>query len=163
MRRVNNLWPLLALLLVLAGCAGLSKYREGIKVSVSDIEVLETTMMEQLYLVTLRIQNRNDQALTLIGGSFDLEINGREFGSGVSDARVTIPPFTDEKIQVRMVSTLFGMLRLVQSFRESTEKALEYEISGRLSIEDALGGVPFSESGRISLPEGRSTQGKNNL
>lgn len=144
---------LVILLLFLSACAGLESYRDPIRVTVSGIKVLESTLLEQLYLVTLRIQNHNDQPIAIRGGSFDLEINGRDFGSGVTDQAVTVPAYSDAKIEVRMVSTVFGVLRLIQGMRERTDQSLQYEISGRLSADGSLGGLPFREAGEISLPD----------
>ena len=144
---------LACVLLLLTACAGVESYRDPIRVTVSNIQVLESTLLEQLYLVTLRIQNHNDQAISITGGSFDLEINGKDFGSGVTDQAVTVPAYADAKVEVRMVSTVFGMLRLIQSMRERTDRSLQYEISGRLSATGTLGGLPFREEGEISLPD----------
>ncbi len=155
----RRLWPWIAVVLALSGCAGLGDYREGVRVTVSDMEILETTMMEQLYRVTLRIQNRNDRPLSVRGGSFDLEINGRDFGSGVTDTQVTIPPYADAKIEVRMVSTLFGMLRILRSLQAREAEVLDYSISGRLSIDEAFGGLSFREAGELSLPRAAAELG----
>jgi len=141
------------LLLLLTACAGVDSYRDPIRVTVSGIQVLESTLLEQLYLVTLRIQNHNEDPIAIRGGSFDLEINGKDFGSGVTDQAVTVPGYSDAKVEVRMVSTVFGMLRLIQSMRERTDQTMQYEISGRLSAEGILGGLPFREAGEISLPD----------
>ncbi|MBT8430696.1 MAG: LEA type 2 family protein [Gammaproteobacteria bacterium] len=141
------------LLLFLTACAGVDSYRDPIRVTVSGIQVLESTLLEQLYLVTLRIQNHNEEPISIRGGSFDLEINGKDFGSGVTDQAVTVPGYSDAKVEVRMVSTVFGMLRLIQSMRERTDQSMQYEISGRLSAEGVLGGLPFREEGEISLPD----------
>ena len=142
------------LLLMMSGCAGLMRSDDAVRVTVSDIRVLESTLLEQLYEVTLRIQNRQDQEISVRGGSFDLEINGRDFGSGVTDTRVTVAPYSDAKIEVRMVSTLFGMIRLFQSLQESSGEVLDYEISGRFSVDGRFGGVGFHEAGEVSLPGG---------
>lgn len=93
--------------LLLAGCAGLGTQRDSIRVTVSDIRVIEATLLEQVYQVTLRVQNRVADAIDIRGGSFDLAINGRDFGSGVTDQSVTVPGYADAKIEVRMVSTVF--------------------------------------------------------
>ena len=143
---------LLGLLLMVAGCAGLGGYRDGVRVTVSDIQVLDSTLLEQLYAVTLRIQNRSDRAIAIRGGSFDLEINGRAFGSGVTDQQVTVPPFADAQIEVRMVSTVFGMLRLIEGLQEGSGEAIDYDISGSFAVEGAFGGLGFHESGEIALP-----------
>jgi LEA14-like dessication related protein len=153
--RSYRLGGLIALLLIIAGCAGFGGYRDNIRVTVSDIQVMDSsTILEQLYEVTLRIQNRADRPIAIRGGSFDIAINGRAFGSGVTDQEVSVPAFSDAQIKVRMVSTVFGMLRLIQGLQLEDREALEYEISGRFSLQDAFGGLSFHESGEISLPRG---------
>lgn len=147
------------LLLTATGCAGFGGYKDSVRVTVSAVEVLEATVFEQLYQVTLRVQNRSEQPITVRGGSFDLAINGRDFGSGVSDSTLTIPAFADAQLQVRMVSTLFGMVRLFQGLSSPDNTALTYEISGRFSTDAVLGGITFREEGEIALPE-RGTAGE---
>ena len=144
---------LAAMCLLLVACAGMEPQRDPVRVTVSGIKVLESTLLEQLYLVTLRIQNHEPQEITINGGSFDLEINGRDFGSGVTDQTVTVPGYSDAKVEVRMVSTVFGVVRLIQGMRERTDQTLQWEISGRLSLAGTLAGRSFSEAGEISLPD----------
>jgi LEA14-like dessication related protein len=141
------------LLLGIAGCAGLGGTRDSVRVTVSAVEVLESTVFEQLYRITLRVQNRGEQAITIQGGSFDMAINGRDFGSGVSDSVVTVPAYADELLEVRMVSTLFGMFRLFQGLSEDGSTSISYEISGRFSADGFVGGVTFREEGEIALPQ----------
>lgn len=140
--------------LMLAGCAGFGGYRENVRVTVSDIQVLNSTLLEQLYDVTLRVQNRSDMPISIRGGAFDLALNGRDFGSGVSDQQVTVPAYADAQIKVRMVSTVFGMVRLIQGLQLGSGEPLAYELSGRFALDDAFGGVGFYESGEIALPRG---------
>lgn len=142
------------LVLLGSGCAGLGTQRDSIRVTVSDIRVIEATLLEQVYRVTLRVQNRAADAIDIRGGSFDLAINGRDFGSGVTDQSVTVPGYADAKIEVRMVSTVFGMLRMVESMRSREGRALDYEISGSFSTGSGFGGVSFHESGEVALPSG---------
>jgi LEA14-like dessication related protein len=150
---------LLALLLLgIAGCAGFGGYRESVRVTVSAIEVLESTVFEQLYRVTLRVQNRNEEAITIRGGSFDLKVNGRDFGSGVSDSVLTVPAYSDAQLEVRMVSTLFGMVRLFQGLSSGERAELSYEISGRFGVDGFLGGISFREAGEISMPIGKQQE-----
>jgi len=144
----------LVMVLIVTGCAGLGGYRDNVRVTVSNVQVIDATVLEQLYEVTLRIQNRSERALAIRGGSFDLAINGRDFGSGVTDQQVTVPAYSDAQVTVRMVSTVFGMLRLFQGLQEEGRDRLDYEISGHFSLVDAFGGVSFHESGEIALPRG---------
>lgn len=146
---LRGVWMLMAL--YLGGCASLGAHRDSVRVTVSNIEVVEATLMEQLYRVTLRVQNRTDRPLSVSGGSFDLELNGRDFASGVSDQSVDIAAFSDAQIDVRMVSTVFGIVRLVQGFQDRQGEPLSYNISGTLATE-GLFGIGFQESGEIALP-----------
>lgn len=147
-------WLGTLLLLSLAGCAGFGGHRDAVRVTVSAVEVLESTVFEQLYRVTLRIQNRSESPINIRGGRFDLVVNGRDFGAGVTDSRLTVPAYTDATLDVRMVSTLFGMVRLFQGLSEPGRSTLRYEISGRFSTDNAIGGLGFREQGEIALPEG---------
>jgi len=148
-----RVFGLLTLLALLAGCAQFGAYRDAVRVTVSDIRVRDATVLEQLYEVTLRIQNRGETPITIRGGSFDLAINGRDFGSGVSDQGVTVPAYADAQVSVRMVSTVFGVVRLIQGLQEQ-RSSLDYEISGHFSVEGVFGGLAFHEAGEIALPSG---------
>ena len=150
----RSVWISLLLAVLVSGCAGIGKYREAVRVSVSNIEIVEANLLEQLYAVTLRVQNPNEHALRIRGGSFDLEINGQAFGHGVTSSNVTVPGFGEAKVQVRMVSTLFSMLRLVQNFEARERESLSYQISGRLHLQDGLAGMRFEEAGELTLPRG---------
>lgn len=140
------------MLWVLAGCAGLGGHRESPHVNISAIRVIEATPLEQVYAITLRVQNRAGRELAIRGGSFDLSLNGRDFGSGVTDQQVTVPAYSDAKIEVRMVSTLFSWVRLFQDLPAREGKPLEYEISGRFSVDGGIGGQTFRDAGEIELP-----------
>lgn len=142
----------LILVLTLAGCAGLGGHRDTLRVTVSDIQVIEATLLEQVYRVTLRVQNRGDRALAIHGGSFDLALNGRDFGSGVTDQALQVPAWSDAKIEVRMVSTVFGWVRLIQGMQSRAGEPLQYAIDGSFSIDGAFGTVGFRETGEIELP-----------
>jgi LEA14-like dessication related protein len=138
------------LLLAISGCASLLPADDRVRVTVSDIRVEEATLMEQLYRVTLRVQNRSDRPLVIRGGSFDLDLNGREFASGVSDSAVEVPAYGDVQIDVSMVSTVFGFVRLFRGLQQEPGDPLRYRISGHLAT-GGLAGVRFEESGEIDL------------
>jgi LEA14-like dessication related protein len=135
----------------LSGCSTLSKHSETFRVTLSNIEVEEATLLEQLYTVTLRVQNGSEWPLGVRGGSFNLAINGRDFGSGVSNTHVDIPAFTDAQIQLRVVSTLFSVVRLIRGMQDGGGRPLEYEISGHIKIAGSYGRLSFREQGEIGL------------
>ncbi len=142
---------LLVLLIGLSGCAGLG-YREGdVKVTIASLQPLASTLMEQRYLVKLRLQNRSANVLSVQGMSFDVELNGKEFASGVSNQAVSVGAFDEAVIEAKLTSTIFGFLRQIQSLEGLKSKPFQYQISGRLHLQGAIFSVPFNESGEIDL------------
>jgi len=142
---------LLLIIILLAGCAGIEHYKEDVKVTLVNIEVLESTLLEQRYLITLRVQNRTPQPLSVAGMSFDIDLNDRAFGSGVSNQGVTVEPFNDSLFELKMSSSIFGIIRQIQSFQQDQQKSFRYRISGRISILGSLISIPFDESGELDL------------
>lgn len=151
---VGAIWGLVCI----SGCSTLGTKPDAIRVTVSHIALEEATLLEQLYTVTVRVQNHSGSALGVRGGSFDLAINGREFGSGVSNAKVDIGAFEDAQIELRIVSTLFGMMHLIQGMQAQRDGVLSYEISGRIAIEGSLTGLSFREQGEFG--PGRTVPGE---
>jgi LEA14-like dessication related protein len=139
------------LIVGLGGCASLSADRDRVRVTVSDLRLIEATMLEQVYGLTLRVQNPNDTPIQFAGMSFELAINDLEFGSGVSDSKVKVPAFGDAKVEVRMVSTLFRLLRHLRALQSESGEPLSYELSGRISLADRLGWLRFQELGELDL------------
>ena len=147
-------WMVVVAICMLAsvfGCSTLGKHSETLRVTLSNIEVKEAALLEQLYTVTLRVQNRSEWPLSVRGGSFNLAINGRDFSAGVSNAHVDIPAYADAQIQLRMVSTLFSLLRLIQGMQDGSGRPLAYEISGHIKIAGSYGRLSFREQGEIGL------------
>lgn len=142
---------LLLIIILLAGCAGIERYKDDVKVTLVNIEVLESTLLEQRYLITLRVQNRTPQPLSVVGMSFDIDLNDKTFGSGVSNQGVTVEPFDDSLFELKMSSTIFGIIRQIQSFQRDQQKPFAYRISGRISALGSLISIPFDESGEIDL------------
>lgn len=122
------------LIIILTGCSNLGSNPDPIRVTVVTIEPLASTLLEQQYLITLRIQNHSENAIKLRGGSFDVAINGKNFASGVSSNEVDIPPFSESRIQVKMFSTLFSVFRTIQGFSPEQTEELQFEVSGYISV-----------------------------
>ncbi len=142
---------LLVMSLLLAACASLMPQEDRVRVTIVDIRPLESTLMEQRFLVKLRLQNRSREALVVDGMSFDLELNGKDFASGVSNREATAPGFGEALIEVKVSSTLFGMIRQIQTLQNREPQPFQYRISGRLSSPGSLFGLGFDERGEIDL------------
>lgn len=142
---------LLLLIIWLTGCAGLGTKPDQIKVNISDIQMLESTLMEQRFQVKLRIMNRSKQALAIDGMSFDVELNDKDFASGVSNEKINIEPLSEGVVTVSVTSTIFGIFRQLSSLQQLESRPFEYELSGYIYTGNSMFGVPFKETGEIDL------------
>jgi LEA14-like dessication related protein len=142
---------MLLLVLMLSACASMAPKQERVRVTIVDIRPLESTLMEQRFVIKLRLQNRSKAPLAIDGMSFDLELNDRDFASGVSNEAITAPAFGEALIEVKVSSTLFGVIRQLQTLQEREPRPFRYRISGNLSSPNSLFGLTFSERGEIDL------------
>ena len=73
-------------LLLLAGGAALGPGMERPSITISEIRMHDSTLLEQRFFATLRIQNPNAFDLPVEGVAYDLEVSGRPFAKGVGPA-----------------------------------------------------------------------------
>jgi len=139
------------ILISLTGCAGMG-YREGdVKVTLTSLSILDSTLMEQRYLVRLRLQNRTRNPLEIEGMSFDVALNGKDFASGVSNRQIRVPAFDESILEVEVSSSLFGIIRQLQALQHNQHRSFDYELSGRAYLSGGMFSLPFKESGVIDL------------
>ena len=142
---------------LLPGCASLQNREDQIRVTIADLVPLESTLMEQRYLMKIRVQNRSREALNIDGMSFDLDLNGKRFASGVSNQQATIPGFGESMLEVKLSSTVFGLIKQFGVIQDRQNPSFDYRISGSLSSPDRMLPLPFSEQGEIDLLPGSAT------
>ncbi|MCW8929961.1 MAG: LEA type 2 family protein [Gammaproteobacteria bacterium] len=136
---------------LLSGCAGLETKPAQFKVNISTMKMLESSLMEQRYQVSLRIMNRSKETLNVDGISFDIELNDKDFASGVSNGKFKLEPLSETVVDVTVTSTIFGLIRQVHSFKELESKPLKYELSGSVYTSNSMFGIPFTEQGDINF------------
>ncbi|WDD96187.1 LEA type 2 family protein [Burkholderia sp. FERM BP-3421] len=151
-RAVPRGWLLaLAMLLMLGGCAALSG-RDPVRANVVGLEPLAGQGLEARFNVMLRLQNPNDSALDYDGVSLDLEVNGKAFATGVSDARGTVPRFGEAVIAVPVTVSAFAVARQAFGLADVAGAGkLPYVMRGRLGG-GPFGGARFHDAGELSLP-----------
>ena len=98
---------------LLAGCATM----EPPSVTLSSLQMQQSTFFEQRFLTTLRIQNPNDFDLAVEGLSFDLVVNDQPFAKGVGKSDTVIPAFGSGVVQAEAITTLSGLIRQFQTLR----------------------------------------------
>jgi LEA14-like dessication related protein len=129
------------------GCALLPSGIEAPRVTVSDLELVHATLLEQRYRIVLTMQNPNTFDLPIDGLRYVLVLNGKEFAAGVSDERVTLPRLGTAHLDVEAVSGLLAIYRQISGL-ESGAAGLDYRLHGDLFV---VGGrrLPFDYRGAI--------------
>ena len=148
----STLLALFALgMLALGGCASLQS-REPVQVMVVGIEPLEGEGLELRMMVKLRIQNPNDLPLDFTGVYVQMDVQGKSFASGVSDAGGNVPRYGELVIGVPVTISMFGIARqAIGIMTDEHQGKLAYEMSGRLSG-PAFGSAHFKSKGEFTLP-----------
>lgn len=148
----NALLALLALgALLSGGCASLQG-REPIEVIVAGVEPLQGEGLELRMLVKLRIQNPNDLPLDYNGVSVQMDVQGRRFATGVSDAAGSVPRFGEAIVKVPVsISVLRIARQAVGIMTDEYRGKLAYEMTGKL-VGPTFYGVHFQSKGELRLP-----------
>lgn len=137
--------------LVVGGCANLQR-REPIDVIVVGVEPLQGEGLELRMLVKLRIQNPNDLPLDFSGVSVTMNVQGKPFATGVSDAGGSVPRFGEAIVSVPVSVSMLRMAR--QAMGVMTDEfpgKLTYEMNGKLAG-PMFNSVRFKSSGEFTLP-----------
>jgi len=137
--------------LLFGGCASL-QHPEPIDVIMAGVEPLQSQGMELRMLVKLRIQNPNDLPLDFNGVSVQMDVQGKRFASGVSDAVGSVPRFGETIVSVPVSISVFSIVRQAMDVVTNEYRGkLEYEMTGRLAG-PAFNSVRFNSKGEFTLP-----------
>ncbi|MBN3758578.1 hypothetical protein G3N95_37105 [Paraburkholderia sp. Tr-20389] len=150
---IVRLFFLLVALTSLGGCAGMFGH-DPLRVSVAGIEPLAGQGMEMRFNLKLRVQNPNEAPIDFSGVSVELDLNGKQFATGVSDQIGTVPRFGETVIGVPLTVPAFTVVRQAFAFADSAQSGqLPYVLRGRLAG-GITGGTRFIDQGTLSLPMG---------
>ncbi|ACC70222.1 LEA type 2 family protein [Paraburkholderia phymatum] len=151
--RFVRLILLIVALASLGGCAGMFGH-DPLRVSVAGIEPLAGQGLEMRFNLKLRVQNPNESPVDFSGVSVELDLNGKQFATGVSDQTGTVPRFGETVIGVPLTVPAFAAVRQAFAFADSAQSGqLPYVLRGRLAG-GITGGTRFIDQGTLSLPAG---------
>ena len=140
-------------MLLLQACASLQG-KDPLQVSVAGIEPLPGEGMELRLMVKLRVQNPNDAAIEYNGIALAMDVQGKPFASGVSDASGSIPRFSESVVAVPVTISAFRMARQALGMATGNSNGkLTYEMRGKLAG-SMLGTTRFTTKGEFEMPTG---------
>jgi LEA14-like dessication related protein len=148
----NALLVLLAFgVFLFGGCASLQG-REPVQVIIAGVEPLQGEGLELRMLVKLRIQNPNDLPLDFNGVAVQMDVQGKLFATGVSDAAGSVPRFGETIINVPVsISVLRIAHQAIGALTNEYRGKLAYEMTGKLAG-PAFNSLHFKSNGEFTLP-----------
>ena len=135
------------------GCASMQG-RDPLQVTVAGVEPLQGQGMELRMLVKLRVQNPNDSPVDYNGVAIEMNVQGKTFATGVSDAHGSVPRFCESVIEVPVTASAFRMARQAFGMIKgggAGMSRISYELKGKLSG-SAFNTVRFENKGDFELP-----------
>lgn len=144
-----SLWALAATA-ALPGCAALPG-QDPVRVNVAGIEPLPGQGLELRLNVKLRVVNPNDTPIDVDGVFLELDVQGRQFASGASGVKTTVPRFGEQVLEVPLTISAVGALRQVLGLANGSRfpDKLAYELRGKLG--GGLMSQRFQSQGEFSL------------
>ena len=140
---------------LISGCASLQA-QDPLQVTVAGIEPLKGQGFELRLNVKLRVQNPNDAPVNYNGAAIQMDVQGKKFATGVTDASGTIPRFGEAIIAVPVTISAFRMMRQASGMMGGGGlDKIEFEMKGKLS--NGLHTTRFATKGGFDLPT-KSTQ-----
>ena len=142
-----------AALAAVGGCASMT--RDPLQVTVAGIEPIPGEGMELRMLVKLRVQNPNDAPVDYNGVALEIDVQGKTFATGVSDAAGSVPRFGEAVIEIPVTVSAFRMARQALGLMGGggTPGKISYEMAGKLNG-SGFSTVRFRDKGDIELPAG---------
>lgn len=138
--------------LLLAACATLPGDDARPVVTLSAVELREARLLEQVYRVRLRVQNRGGEPLEVRGVVVDIDLNGKSFAKGAGEASVIVPKYGSQVVEVEAIGGLRGILGQLSELKADRPPRFAYRIRGRLDTNGLLGRTAFDDEGEIDLP-----------
>jgi LEA14-like dessication related protein len=137
--------------LALQGCA-IFQGHDPLQVTVLGVEPLESQGLELRMLVKLRVQNPNDAPIDFNGVALEMDVQGKTFATGVSDASGSVPRFGEAVITVPVTVSAFHMLgEAFEMMHAGSSGKITYEMKGKLNG-SGFNSTHFRSQGEFDLP-----------
>ena len=157
MKRFAGLFIAISLSLFGQGCATGDAVVPPRVNLVNIVPAASSGVFEQRFLVDLRISNLNDFDIPLNGLSFEMDVNGDYFATGLSNQKVLLRRLSTAVVSVETTANTVDLIRQVMNaVRTGT---VDYSIKGTAIVGNLrTQTVPFRQSGELNLvpdPVGR--------
>lgn len=136
-----------ATLALLSACTGIPTHFEKPQVNLAGLQIAELGLIEQKFIISLRVTNPNDISVPIDGLNLKLDVNGQPFATGVSNEKVTLPKLGETVVKINVTTNLSSILKQIKTLQK--DQALAYTVSGKLFVPLVPGGISFDRQGEL--------------
>ena len=142
-------------LVLTAALAACTPHFEKPDIEVVGIERQSVQLLEQHFLVHLRVTNPNDRSIPIEGVSYVVSIDGDEVARGDSTQAVTIPARGSAQVDLPLTTTLHtGVARILTLLSQGGE-SFDYRVVGTARTGVVFfRNIPFDQRGTVRLRGG---------
>lgn len=151
MKKTGIGFSLVAMLLLMAGCASLQKEFKQPSVSVNAIQALPSEGFAPQFEVDLHITNPNRFALALTGISYTISLEGHQIITGVANDLPEIAAYGEGEITLIATTDLFNSICLLTDLMRQPRDSFAYELVAELDLGGIYPNQYFSKKGELSL------------
>jgi LEA14-like dessication related protein len=140
------------MMLTVAACAPRGPVDYPLSVQLADLRFAEAGLLEQSIGLDLRFTNPNPEPIQAEGLRFVMEVDGRPFGTGVSDATFEIPRLGEAVVPVVIRVQTGELINRLLALRTGE---IDYRIEGDLFQSSGLVSrtLSFSGDSAIVIPD----------
>jgi len=137
---------------LLHACAGLQANFQMPTVKIISLQPLANNGIEQRFKIDLRVENRNAMALSLVGMTYALELEGFKVISGVANNLPRIAAYGSEVVSIEASINLLEGFKFFSSVFSQPKSQLSYRLSTKLDTGlPILGVLTVEDTGVVSL------------
>ena len=105
------------------------------------VEVVKAKLLEQSFILHMRIENPNDFSLPIRGLSYNVSLNNIKLAEGQTSTWFTVPAHGRETFKVPVNTNLWRHLKRVVKMLERPDQPIRYQLSGEVET-----GLMFGKS-----------------
>ncbi len=140
-----------AVLLLLAGCAGLRPGYERPTVAVSSFRALPGGGALPEFEIGLQVINPNPEPLELRGVSYSISLEGHELIKGVANNLPVVEGYGQEAVTLTASANLLAGIRLVTDLMSGPRESFRYEFRAKLDPGALIPSIRITDAGEINL------------
>ena len=114
----------------LGGCSWFAGELQDPTVQLQKVDVIKARLVEQEFMLHLRLDNPNDRDLPIRGLTFSLYLNDIKLADGESDVWLTVPANGHKRFKVPLRTNLWRNLKPIAKMLEKHDKPIHYRFYG---------------------------------